>query len=478
MERKHIKVPPAPEPVPLMKRDVPCLQVLHGHTGAVLSCAFDAVGATLATGSADGEVRLWRVVSGEWRCVKTLELGPAVRACEFQPARSGGMLCTGTADNCVRVWKALKGDCVAMLVGHKDPVTSVSFDPLNGDILCSGSEDTTVRVWKVSAQKQTRVFEGKSGHRSPVTCVSYNPNGDLILAGAQDKTLRLWSARSGELLQVLKGHDGIVHALAFHTQNEWVVTGGKDKNLRIWRESDGEHHKDVPGHKGTVHSLAFDRETGCIMASGDGDGPRGKTNNVWLWEFSAGKSRTRIQGMQNTHVLRGHEGAVRCLSFGPHGHLLCSASDDTCARIWKVGNEPPGSRAEMENAHMKAAKEAEQAAGAKDKKPPTWLGALAGAGDEAEEPVAETTHATYRRKLRAQSSTAVANPFKEAWTEVQEQWWDFVLRNEIGESGTQCHQNTCPPRRVNGGHENVYGWVDDEQSKKSPRGSADGCAQQ
>ena len=273
---------------PLRERDVLCLQTLHGHTGPVLCCAFDASGKTLATGSEDGEIRLWRVVADEWRCVKTLELGPAVTSCKFQPPRCGGMLCTGSADNVVRVWRALKGECVAMLNGHKECVSAVCYDPLNGDVICSGSHDATVRVWKASTETQTRVFEGKNGHKVAVLCVSYNPNGDLIIAGAQDKTLRLWSARNGNLISLMKGHEGIVHSVAFHTQNEWVVTGGKDKNMRIWRESDGEHHKDVPGHKGAVYALAFDRETGCIMASGDGDGPRGKCNSVWLWAFDAG----------------------------------------------------------------------------------------------------------------------------------------------------------------------------------------------
>lgn len=229
--------PHLPPPVPLGKRDIPCVQVLHGHTGAVLCCCFDASGATLATGSDDGEIRLWRKVGDEWRCVKTLELGPAVTACQFQPAGGGNMLCTGSADNAVRVWKALKGDCVAVLNGHNDRVTSLSYDPLNGNVICSGSIDATVRVWNANKQTQTRVFDGKNGHKSGVLCVSYNPNGDLIIAGAQDKTLRLWSARNGNLLTVMTGHEGMVHAVAFHTQNEWVVTGGKDKNLRIWRES-------------------------------------------------------------------------------------------------------------------------------------------------------------------------------------------------------------------------------------------------
>jgi WD40 repeat protein len=427
--------------IPLAKRDIPCVQTLIGHGGAVLCCAFDAPGSTLATGSADGEIRLWRIVNDEWRCVKTLELGPAVMSCQFQPAGFGNMLCTGSADNAVRVWKALKGDCVAVLTGHKDQVTSVSYDPVNGDVMCSGSRDATVRVWKASTQTQTMIFQGDKGHKTAVLCVSYNPNGDLILAGAQDKTLRLWNARNGKLIALMSGHDGIVHALAFHTQNEWVVTGGKDKDLKIWKESDGQHHKDVPGHRSTIYSLAFDRETGCILASGDGfgDGVK-KSNSIWIWSFTAGNRKTRIQDIQNTHVLQGHQGAVRGLAFGSaagaHGHLLCSVSDDSTARLWKLGEPSKSavSKAELENARMAAEHAAQQEALKKKEKTPLAekllqkamapLGGLldpkaAQAGQAKPEAPPEdfaSAKKRYRQQWRTQTSS---NPIKDIVEDIQ-----------------------------------------------------------
>ena len=47
-----------------------------------------------------------------------------------------------------------------------------------------------------------------------------------------------------------------------------------------------------------------------------------------------------------------------------------------------------------------------------------------------------------------------------------------MLQHEVGESGVQAHQYRGPVRRVNGGHEIVYGLGDDEQSKRSPRAAA------
>jgi serine/threonine protein kinase len=79
------------------------VRILEGHTSWVSSVAFSPDGATLASGSADRTVRLWRVADGS--LVRTLE-------------------------------------------GHSDDVTSVAFSP-DGATLASGSADRTVRLWQV-----------------------------------------------------------------------------------------------------------------------------------------------------------------------------------------------------------------------------------------------------------------------------------------------------------------------------------------
>ena len=82
---------------------------LTGHTGPVDSVAFSPDGKTLATGSADGTVRLWDVAT-------------------HRPDRRA-------------------------LTGHTGPVTSVAFSP-DGKTLASGSADGTVRLWDVATHRQ------------------------------------------------------------------------------------------------------------------------------------------------------------------------------------------------------------------------------------------------------------------------------------------------------------------------------------
>ncbi|MBI1743574.1 hypothetical protein HYR54_10995 [Candidatus Acetothermia bacterium] len=46
------------------------------------------------------------------------------------------------------LWEVSTGKKVATLLGHTNPVRSVSFSP-DGKLLASGSGDKTIRVWDV-----------------------------------------------------------------------------------------------------------------------------------------------------------------------------------------------------------------------------------------------------------------------------------------------------------------------------------------
>merc|ERR1711998_754733 len=53
----------------LTQADDPCIMVLNGHSSSVNSVCYSPDGKTLASGSYDGTVRIWDVMSGE--CVST-----------------------------------------------------------------------------------------------------------------------------------------------------------------------------------------------------------------------------------------------------------------------------------------------------------------------------------------------------------------------------------------------------------------------
>ena len=80
------------------------------------------------------------------------------------------------------------GQEIAVLQGHTDRVTSVSYSP-NGQTLASGSLDRTVRLWDVSTRQELAILQG---HADGITSVSFSLDGQTLASSSWDKTILLW----------------------------------------------------------------------------------------------------------------------------------------------------------------------------------------------------------------------------------------------------------------------------------------------
>src|SRR5690606_37045600 len=108
--------------------------------------AFSPDGRTLAAGSFDGLVRLWRVdgpgtTSTALPALDSGDDGP-VQSLTFSP--DGRTLVAGTGTGTVRLWSisATGADLRTVVTGPGSAVFSVAFSP-DGRSLVAGSQDTT-----------------------------------------------------------------------------------------------------------------------------------------------------------------------------------------------------------------------------------------------------------------------------------------------------------------------------------------------
>ncbi|KAK3995703.1 hypothetical protein QBC44DRAFT_319239 [Cladorrhinum sp. PSN332] len=146
-----------------------CLQTLEGHDGWVHSVAFSHDGKQVASGSADGTIKIWDATSGS--CVKTLEgHGDSVRSVTF--SYDGKQVASGSDDGTIKIWDATSGSCVKTLEGHGDSVRSVTFSH-DGKQVASGSDDGTIKIWDATLGSCVKTLEGHCGWVRSVTLVSY-----------------------------------------------------------------------------------------------------------------------------------------------------------------------------------------------------------------------------------------------------------------------------------------------------------------
>ena len=74
------------------------------------------------------------------------------------------------------------------------------------------------------------------GHDNEISKISFNPQGNKIITASSDKTCRIWSTETGNEIQVLDGHEDEIFSCAFNYEGDTIITGSKDNTCRIWKD--------------------------------------------------------------------------------------------------------------------------------------------------------------------------------------------------------------------------------------------------
>jgi eukaryotic-like serine/threonine-protein kinase len=200
------------------------------HANAVLSAVFSPDGKLIAAGvgwygeQRVGEVKVWDTATGQLRF--TLQATPAW-AVAFSP--DGKRLATGGANGAVKLWNAATGQEILALKRHRGGVSGVAFSR-DGRRLVTGSHDKTAKVWDTGTGQELFTLKG---HTHYVRCVAFSPDGQRIVTGSDDRTVRIWESSTGEEVFTLKGHTKEVRSVAFSPDGQRLVTGA-DAVARVW----------------------------------------------------------------------------------------------------------------------------------------------------------------------------------------------------------------------------------------------------
>lgn len=162
---------------------------LGGHEGMSVWAVVALNETTVVTGCADKSIRffdLTKASGGEVMPASTIQTPEVVRAlCSLPNHPSGASIASASNDGTIRLWK-LNGQQVAELNGHESFVYSLATLP-TGEIVSSG-EDRTVRVWKGLTCVQTITHPAIS-----VWTVGVNPETGNIVTGASDGVARIFT---------------------------------------------------------------------------------------------------------------------------------------------------------------------------------------------------------------------------------------------------------------------------------------------
>ena len=370
-----------------------CTSRLMGHTEAVLSVSFSPDSKVLASGSGDSTVRLWDIdtempidtLTGHKTWVQVLSWAP-----------NAERLLSGSRDGSIFVWK---GSTPMKLKGHKDFITSASWEPLHINPTCSrvvtASKDKTLKIWKIDGAS-TREELTLSAHTACVTCVKWGGSGN-IFSSSEDRLVIVWNASDGTVKHTLRGHAHWVNTFALSTDlvlrsgcfdhtrktldssekqpyaakrytdvmqacgnTEILASCSDDNTIFIWKIAQDVAKKRLTGHQDLIFDVKFSPD-GTTIASASQD------KSVRVWRACDG---------QFLHVLRGHVAAVYHIAWSLDSRMLISASKDSTVKLWsafdaKLIEDLPGHEDEVYSADW-SPNGLRVASGSKDKSVRIW----------------------------------------------------------------------------------------------------------
>ena len=195
-------------------------------------------------------------------------------------------------------------------------------------------------------------------HDGWVAAVAFAPDGKTLASAGSDNVVRLWEVGTWKPKGVLKGHTDCVSSIAFGYGQDRLVTGSFDGTVKIWNFEKKKFEREFSRHRGAVLAVvAFD---GGRLMSGGVDGRvwsfppdlmmgyhRSWVNALDVYAssskflFASGSSDATVRlmlGRDNTVLLEGGAGEVRCVAFSPDGKLLACGNRYGTVRVWDVAS--------------------------------------------------------------------------------------------------------------------------------------------
>lgn len=332
------------------------VRTLKPHTSPVIILAVDHTSTLLATGCADGTVKVWDIKGGY---VTHTFRGPNVliTALHFFELAAGKKEELGISARNRRKEKDEEGADVA-----------------RGYRLAAGCQDGKVRVWDLFTRKAVATLDS---HVADVRGLDFSKDENALLTASRDKTMMWWDAQTWKVKKVVPVLEEIESA--GFLQDGLAYTGGLNGVLRIWQQGREltKPQKSGSETESIIYAayiedlnaiLAVRMDQVMILSSVEGleagveiDGLR-QINRISgthdeiidlayitpkrsLMALATNSEELRIVSVADevsyfgadVAQLRGHDDIIICIDVDWSGNWVVTGAKDNTARLWRIG---------------------------------------------------------------------------------------------------------------------------------------------
>lgn len=299
------------------------LTVRGPHGGAVQVTAFDPRGELWASGTVDGEVKVWKLqvanrdgplrqepqlhakdlfASPTKSSILVAGLGPTAVWTEMGERRAGlpiqhlramsrdGRVLAAAipaelsdAPATIEIWDAnATRPRLSWKLPDPGPIYSdcVALSP-DGRLLATRGIELPLRLWDVSGAEPRPL-----GELQPADCLhfDFSPDGQTLAAACQFGRVRQWDVRRRTLITELQGYESGSNwamRVRFSNDGQYVAAGNQSGVVRVWRRADAKPVAVLRGHLGELRELLFLAD-GKRLATVSGP-------SIRLWEIATGQ---------------------------------------------------------------------------------------------------------------------------------------------------------------------------------------------
>lgn len=355
---------------------VELVRTLKPHTAPVVTTAIDHTSTLLATGAADGSIKVFDIRGG-YVTHTFHDRGVISALCFFEAVAPDSDTKTASKKKTKR--KASEDD---EEMGDGDATeTTIGFR------LASGSEEGKVRIFDLHKRKSIASLDS---HVSLVRSLSFSPSENALLSASRDKTIIVWDARTWKTRRIIPVLES-VEAASFIADSGVCVIGGENGKVRAFdvnrggevteEQEAGEDFETIVGMQYSpglpfvmsvhadqtirLHSLESlsgyqpgktlppltitrrisgndDEYIDLAFASPDRSMLALATNteSIRLVSVAPSEDRPSAQGEEffgaDVAHLEGHDDIIICLDVDWSGHFIATGAKDNTARLWRL----------------------------------------------------------------------------------------------------------------------------------------------
>lgn len=218
------------------------------------------------------------------------------------------------ADQTVRFWDPQTG----RLVGWRSVATAPPPLELRPGLTLRITRPETYTIDVADVQTGRTLWHyNTSDHAERVV----SPDGRFVAAiGKYGGTVvRILDAKTGDLVQKLEAHPGIIRGLSFSSDGRLLASADGDGLIRIRDASTGRVRSTLVGHEGPVLVVAFGPDGTVLASSGEDD-------TVRTWDVASATETLKLVGDREVHAL----------AFSADGSTLASGGDDRSVTLWNL----------------------------------------------------------------------------------------------------------------------------------------------